>query len=283
MDDGPRARDETVTLNGLRFHYRDWGDPATPPVVLLHGYTSHARSWDTVARGLADRFRVLALDQRGHGESDRAEDYHEQRLLADLAAFVAALGLGRLSLVGFSIGGYAAAGYAALHPDRVERLVLAECFALETDQVAAAHLRALRSLPADYPGPAETAAAEAAAAYRPLAPDAPEDELRRWMRDGLAEGPNGRWGWRYDPIFRVPGPPGRLNPSPDVFAERLARVRCPTLLVVGEASFHAAGAEQVAPVNPRARLVRVPGAGHWAPLDNPGGFLEVVGRFLTEA
>ena len=123
-----RVRDETVTLDGLRLHYRDWGDPTAPPVVLLHGYTQHARCWDTVAPALADRFRVLALDQRGFGESDWAADYHELRLVADLAGFVETLGLATVSLVGFSIGGSAAISYAQLYPDRVERLVAFECF-----------------------------------------------------------------------------------------------------------------------------------------------------------
>jgi hypothetical protein len=82
----PQVRDETLTLNGLRLHYRDWGDPAAPPVVPLHAYLQHARTWDTVARDLADRFRVLVLDQRGFGESAWAADYHELRLVADLGA-----------------------------------------------------------------------------------------------------------------------------------------------------------------------------------------------------
>ena len=69
MDTEPMVRDETVTLDGLRFHYCDWENPSAPTVLLLHAYTSHARSWDTVARDLAGRFGVLALDLRGHGES----------------------------------------------------------------------------------------------------------------------------------------------------------------------------------------------------------------------
>jgi pimeloyl-ACP methyl ester carboxylesterase len=108
------------------------------------------------------------------------------------------------------------------------------------------------------------------------------DELRRWMLGGLSQGPDGRWGWRYDPIFRVPGAPGRLNPSPEIFAERLAQVTCPALLVVGEESFSKEGAEAMAPRNPRVRLVVLPETGHWVPLDNPHGFLDVVHRFLTE-
>jgi pimeloyl-ACP methyl ester carboxylesterase len=91
MDTEPAVRDETVTLDGLRFHYRDWGDPRAPAVVLLHAYLQHARTWDTVAKGLADRFRVLALDQRGLGESQWATDYHELRLVADVAQFGDAL------------------------------------------------------------------------------------------------------------------------------------------------------------------------------------------------
>src|SRR5688500_1326213 len=64
MDAEPMARDETVVLDGRRFHYRDWGDPAAPPVVLLHAYLQGARTWATVARGLADRVPVDVTAQR---------------------------------------------------------------------------------------------------------------------------------------------------------------------------------------------------------------------------
>jgi pimeloyl-ACP methyl ester carboxylesterase len=133
MDDRLSPRDATLTLNGLRFHYRDWGDPQAPPLLLLHGYTSHGRSWDTIARALAGRFRVLVLDQRGHGESDHASDYDEQRLIEDLAAFVDALDIGRFAAAGFSIGGFAAASHAVLHPERVTRCSLQEGRGLSTN------------------------------------------------------------------------------------------------------------------------------------------------------
>src|ERR1044072_4308837 len=125
----PTVRDATIALDGLRFHYRAWGAPAAPLAVLLHAYLQHARTWDTVARGLSDRFRVLALDHRGFGESERAADYHELRCGADLACFVGSLGLGALSAIGFSLSVNVAVGYAALYPDRGPRLVLLEGFA----------------------------------------------------------------------------------------------------------------------------------------------------------
>jgi pimeloyl-ACP methyl ester carboxylesterase len=281
----PPVRDETVILDGLRFHYRDWGDPEAPPLVLLHAYLQHARTWDTVARGLADRFRVLALDQRGFGESEWAADYHELRLVADLAEFVDALGLGTFSLVGFSFGGSAAITYAQLYPDRVERLVAFECF---TDPDVAeeapyrhtmlAHLSRLRSLPETFATPEE-----AVGAFQPLAPHAAEDELRHWMLGGLKRQPDGHWTWRYDPVFRTPASlPGRLNADPAGLAARMAGVRCASLLLAGEESWMVEPTARVAALNPRARVATVPRAGHWVPLDNPGGFLAAVRGFLSE-
>ena len=153
---------------------------------------------------------------------------------------------------------------------------MVECFTGGFGPAALAHITLLRSLPEMFDAPEE-----AAAAFRPLAPYAPEDELRHWMRESLMQRPDGRWTWRSDPVLRVPGPPGRLNPVPEVLRERLARVRCPTLLVVGEESFQDEAVASAAAANPQARLVRIPQAGHWVPLDNPNGFVEVVGQFLA--
>jgi pimeloyl-ACP methyl ester carboxylesterase len=286
MGTEPMVQDATVTLDGVRFHYREWGEPTAPAVVLLHAYLQHARTWDTAATRLADRFRVLALDQRGFGESEWAVDYHELRLVADLAEFVDALGLGTFSLVGFSIGGSAAITYAQLYPDRVERLVAFECFtapdvAEETPerQIMLAHLHHLRSLPETFPS-----VEEAVAAFRPLAPHAAEDELRHWMLGGLKQQPDGRWTWRYDPVFRTPASlPGRLNADSAVLAARMAGVRCATLLLAGEESWMVEPTQRIVMRNPRAHVITVPQAGHWVPLDNPSGFLGAVSQFLNEA
>ena len=83
--------DRLIEMNGLRFHYRDWPaqNPNAEVLVLLHGYTGHARSWDWFAARMTDRYRVLALDQRGHGEPGWAapEDYGTAHMVADLQAF----------------------------------------------------------------------------------------------------------------------------------------------------------------------------------------------------
>lgn len=79
------VRDRRITVTGgVRLHYRDWGNPAYPVLVLLHGRGLTARAYDSLARGLADRYRVIVPDLRGHGLPWEQPD----RLLTEVRAFV---------------------------------------------------------------------------------------------------------------------------------------------------------------------------------------------------
>ncbi len=119
-------RDEFIELNGLSFHYRDFGGRGQP-LVLLHGLASNARIWDMTAPLLAERFRVLALDQRGHGLSGKPDDgYDFQSVAGDLHAFLEAIGLERPALAGHSWGGNVALQFAADRPDAVSGLILVD-------------------------------------------------------------------------------------------------------------------------------------------------------------
>src|SRR5215207_6708144 len=110
---GPR--DQRVALDGVNLHYVEWGDPASPPMVLLHGFMAHARTWDLFARDLASDYRVLALDQRGHGDTGAApsDSYTTDDYVGDVERFVAALWLHRFVLVGMSMGGRNSIVYTA--------------------------------------------------------------------------------------------------------------------------------------------------------------------------
>jgi pimeloyl-ACP methyl ester carboxylesterase len=117
-------RDTTLTANHLAFHLLDWGGSG-PPLVLLHGLASQTHIWDLTAPHLAGAFRVLAIDQRGHGHSDKpAAGYDFATVTADLDAILGVLGLDEIVLVGHSWGGNVAIQYAVDHPGRVSRLVL---------------------------------------------------------------------------------------------------------------------------------------------------------------
>ena len=120
------ATDAWVTLRGLRFHYRKYAGEGRP-LVLLHGVASNARWWLLVGPLLARRFRVFALDQRGHGETDKPDSgYDFASVVGDLGAFIDALGLEQPIVVGHSWGGNVALQFAAQHPERPAGLVLVD-------------------------------------------------------------------------------------------------------------------------------------------------------------
>lgn len=115
-----------VQLPQLRLCYFEWpGDPALPTIVLAHANGFHARCWDGVVGQLGDH-RVIALDQRGHGRSDKVPPYIWASYGGDLAAFLQALGIEQALGVGHSMGGHATLQAAMAVPDAYARLVLVD-------------------------------------------------------------------------------------------------------------------------------------------------------------
>ena len=112
--------DTFLTIDGLRFHLRDWGGPDAPPaIVLVHGLASNARIWDLLAPLLAPNFRLAAIDQRGHGVSDTPDGGYDLATIAgDLAGALGALGWSRPLVVGHSWGAHVVKkGYRRLFDD----------------------------------------------------------------------------------------------------------------------------------------------------------------------
>jgi pimeloyl-ACP methyl ester carboxylesterase len=91
----------------LKLHYTDWGNVGAPMLILLHGGRDHGRSWDWVARILANRFHVVAPDLAGHGDSEWSNggDYPFHDFVYDLALLIDHLSVKRVSIVGHSFGG----------------------------------------------------------------------------------------------------------------------------------------------------------------------------------
>ena len=127
-------RDGMVHANGIMLHYRTWEPKRTPandsamPLLLLHGLASASRIWDLTAPSLARDRRVIALDQRGHGQSDKpVTGYDFATIVEDDFQAVSALGLGdRFAIAGHSWGANVALEFAAAHPERVAALILVD-------------------------------------------------------------------------------------------------------------------------------------------------------------
>ncbi|MFE6403973.1 alpha/beta fold hydrolase [Streptomyces alboflavus] len=114
---------EFFMTGGRRLSYLDFGGPGAP-LLTLHGHYNEGAVFAPLAEALAPRWRVIALDQRGHGESDRAESYDRGDYVGDVAALHRHLGLGAVAVLGHSLGGVNAYQYAARQPDRVSALIV---------------------------------------------------------------------------------------------------------------------------------------------------------------
>ncbi|MCM3322645.1 MULTISPECIES: alpha/beta fold hydrolase [Cytobacillus] len=113
-----------IELNGLTFQYRESGEPSAPPLVALHALGKSAESWDQVAAVLGEKYRVLALDQRGHGGSARTSTYSFELMSDDLLHFANAMNLERFTLIGHSMGGTVSYLFSETFPSRIERLII---------------------------------------------------------------------------------------------------------------------------------------------------------------
>ena len=117
---------ETVQLNGQPFLLRRWGDPALPPLLLLHGFPEYSGAWAELAPLLTERFFCVAPDQRGFGQSwapEGVEQYAGGQLAEDMAALIARLG-GKATVLGHDWGAAVAYGLAMFHAPKVERLIV---------------------------------------------------------------------------------------------------------------------------------------------------------------
>jgi pimeloyl-ACP methyl ester carboxylesterase len=268
-------RDGFVTANGLKFHYVEWGSSDSPPLLLLHGFANQAHIWDPFAQTIEDRYHGYALDSRGHGDTEHADEYGDELNATDTLAVVDALGLTRLTLVGFSMGAANAMICISRRPDLVERLVLVDR-GPETNPAGRERMaRAVGQAKSSFPN------REEALAYIRLAnPRRPDYLVEASLEHAFRQMPDGSYELKYDRKLAARFL-GYSGSGIDLW-KCLEAVRCPTLLIRGGESDILAPevAERMAAMLPDARLEVVPGAGHTVMLDNPADFNRAVGAFL---
>lgn len=261
------------SADGLRLHYRDYpGDPANAPVLCIPGLTRNARDFERVAQRLAGKRRVLAVDLRGRGESERSSDpfsYVPTAYLQDLFALIAAQDLPPLVVFGTSLGGLLTMliGLAA-------RPVLAGVLLNDVGpELGAEGLERIKSYVGrdDCFGNWDLAAAAIAASHAGAFPDYAQDDWSTWARRVCREGADGQIRFDYDmglaAPFKLPTP----EPAFDLWPAFEALHGLPALLIRGEYSdvLEAETASEMVRRLPDMDFVTLPRIGHAPTLEEP--------------
>lgn len=279
-------RQHTIESTGVRLHALEWGDPQATPVVLCHGMWDHARSFAVLAPLLAQRFRVIALDARGHGDSEWAHAYTWAADVLDIVNVLRWLGR-RAHLIGHSKGGGQVTEAACVAPDLVSRVVNLDGFgppSLPEDEKPTpermAHFldtrrRILQRRWRPYPSLDDLVERRQA-----QNPRLSREWLRYFLFYGAQESQDG-WRWKHDPHMGHGFGPWR----PDWIGPSYGALRAPLLAVSGSEPDTwgplppAILAERVAHVKHLERAT-VAGAGHFVHMEKPRETAALIADFL---
>lgn len=268
--------DGFVTVGGLRLHYEQWGR-GERTVICLHGTSLHGRVWEWLVERLPPSLRVIGLDQRAHGSSDRARpgEYTVDYYYRDLLGVADALGIERMSLVGSSLGSRVALKFAAEHPERVEAMILLD-LSFEMPKAASDEM-----IHAHITRPRRFATMEEAVAFSKTLPQRLRftDEVhRRTLAGDLKTNPDGTLEWRYDRNAAIE----TLSVAARDMWEEVRCVQAPVLILRGELSnvLLPETAERMTREFKNARVVTIPGSGHSIWGDNPDATAEAIRGFL---
>jgi len=264
-----------VRVNDINIYYQVHG--AGKPLVLISGLGYDWWQWHKMIPGLAEHFQVVAFDNRGAGQTDKpAGPYTAQMLAADTAALLAALGLDRASVMGHSMGGFVAQALALDYPDLVDKLILsatnfggpnhvpitAEAMAVLMDTTSDPIERLTRGI--------EISCGPGFAAANP-------DFVQEWLAY-RAEHPIDLAGYQAQTAIGL-----ALLPAEACFEPRLAGLQAETLILFGEHDkvVPPGNAELLAGEIPNSRVVILPGAGHFFPLEAPEAANQAIIDFLS--
>jgi esterase len=248
--------------NNLNLSYLDTGSsPATmnrPSLLCLHAHLMEGATYAGLADALQPKYRVIALDQRGHGDSSHAATYTREDYLGDIEALLTLLGLPEATLLGNSLGGVNAYQFAARHPDRVSALIIEDIGTVVSDDIGFV-------LP--WQGIFSTREELEARIGERFVP---------YLRDSFRQSSAG-WHLAFDPQDMVRS---QQNLVGDHWSDWLAS-DCHALVIRGRESRVTSleNLEQMAELRPHTNLVILDG-GHALHSDNPGAFNAVVRSFL---
>jgi pimeloyl-ACP methyl ester carboxylesterase len=282
----PRSIQLPVT-HGLSLRALEWSSDGVP-LLFLHGFGNDSHVWDAAAPLVAPHYRTLALDQRGHGDSDCDSEmrYDHASMAGDVLAVCELLDLERIVIVGHSMGGRVAMHFAGAHPERMAGLVIVDS-GPELDTRGTTRIR-MESESAEL---VFNSVQEYERILIELYPAAPVATMTALARHWLRERPDGRFEPKLDPNFRRWRADGvsedelraRMKADGEALWKALETIPCPTLVIRGAASdvLSAETADRmVDDVLQNGTLSVVARASHSVMLDNPEAFNESLCNFV---
>jgi len=268
-------REDTIAVDGCPIHYLDWGDPADPGLVFVHGGAAHAHWWSFLAPLFLHQWRVVALDLSGHGDSGRRDEYTLEAWADEIAAVIEHAGFpGPVVVVGHSLGGRVTIQTAVNHCDLLTGAVIVDAPVRRPDPESEAAARRRVFL---TPGTYDTLD-EALRHFRLVPPQPAEHQfiIDHIARHSLQETEQG-WTWKFDPaLFRH---------TMVSLRDQLSRLRCRVALFHGEMSVVVppdTAAYMYEMLGRVAPVVSIPEAHHHLTLDQPLAFVAALRTLLHD-
>ena len=261
--------------NGLTLNCVDYGGAGKQPILFIHGGSAHAHWWDFIAPAFTADFHVLALDQRGHGESEWPEDwaFSSSHYVSDIDKILDQWGFGAPILIGHSMGAHNVLAYAVEHSDRLRAMVAVDSPADYTDE-AVDFMRTYAEKPPRVFGSLE----EAVENFKvmPRETMAKKEILDHIARLSYKRRDDGAWIHKVDRRTMIRRP-SRVWRS-------LSNIKCPTLIVKITKSpvLDREAAKKMTKKIPDARLVEIDDSYHHVMLDNPAGLIAALKDFVKD-
>jgi pimeloyl-ACP methyl ester carboxylesterase len=255
---------EVPDLSGVKLATQVYGEAGDrPPLLIAHGLFGSARNWGVIAKRLAETRQAVAVDMRNHGDSPWSEVHDYPAMAGDLAEVID----GRWDVLGHSMGGKAAMVLALTHPEKVNRLVVADIAPVAYGHTQAHLVEAMERLDL-------SAIATRGDADRALAADVEDPGVRAFLLQSL-DVREKRWRLNLDVL-------GREMPKILSFPEVEGQFDGPALFLSGANSFYVLPEhrDRIRALFPAARFAKIPGAGHWLHAEKPREFEAAVAAFL---
>jgi pimeloyl-ACP methyl ester carboxylesterase len=278
-DDNIQYVSRNVVTRHQRFHLLEWGDRSFPTLLLLHGGNQSAHSWDLVSLHLANRFHVIAPDQRGHGDSEwaRDADYSSHAMAADATSILSDLGVAQPTVIGHSMGGMNTLRLALQQPDLPQRLVLVD-IGPELSEAGTKTIRNFVTENREFDDLEDFI--QNVQRYDPYRS---REHIERTVKYNLLQRADGKYVSKRDHGPRLATTRSQREESDRFSLTDATVISQPTLVIRGADSnvLSSGAAERFVQALPHGQLRTVPDSGHNVHGQNTIGFLEALVPFLT--